>query len=51
MTDVAFKAFKCGGVQFLAFPNGQGSVYVLDDEGRGYGAWQDLANFLVDLKN
>lgn len=46
-----FKAFKVGGVQYLAVPKGEsGNVHVIDDAGNNYGSWMSVENFVNGLK-
>lgn len=41
-----FETFRIGGKKFLAIPrNDQEAVYIIDDNGNGYGGWYSAASF------
>lgn len=45
MTPQLFVTWRHGGIQFLAFDNGNGGVSVVDEHGKNYGAWMDVSAF------
>jgi hypothetical protein len=44
-----FKAFKHGGVQYLAVSR-QDGVSIVDADGKNYGSWYSVASFLEHFK-
>jgi hypothetical protein len=44
-TLAIFETWKHGDIRFLAFPNGNGGLTIVDEHGNNFGSWYEIAHF------